>query len=73
MATKPFTPDETREFNNLTHNFAVMARFKATTTHKIAKALLLRGWFFCNGEGRDIKAKSVGCGIYEVWSVPKKF
>lgn len=40
--------------------------FKTRTTHAVAKALLLRGWYMYNGAGCMPVAKSVGCGVYEV-------
>ena len=40
--------------------------FKTRTTHAIAKALLLKGWYFWNGQKCTPIAKSVGCGVYEV-------
>ena len=41
--------------------------FKTWTTQKVAKALLLRGWYLMNGKGCNPVAKSVGCGVYDVW------
>lgn len=41
--------------------------FKTRTAHAVAKALLLHGWYLYNGLGLTPYAKSVGCGVYEVW------
>ena len=50
---------------------AVLAtRFKGDKTrvvHQVAKALLLHGWYMYNGRGCTPIAKSVGCGVYDVW------
>jgi hypothetical protein len=39
---------------------------------KIAKALLLSSPVFWNGVRISINAKSVGCGVYEVWGEQEK-
>ena len=41
--------------------------FKTTTTRAVAKALLLGGWFFSGGYCCYPCAKSIGCGVYEVF------
>lgn len=46
--------------------------FKTRTTQKIAKALLLKGWYLMNGKGCNPIAKSVGCGVYDVWLEDEK-
>lgn len=40
------------------------------TTSAVAKILLLKELVFSHGEGFTFRAKSVGCGIYEVWVEP---
>jgi len=40
---------------------------KRTTVYKIAKQVLLDGWFTRNGRFIQPKAKSIGCGVYEIW------
>ena len=42
---------------------------KVQTVRKIAKEILLRGWFTYNGRFCDPKVKHIGCGVYEVWAV----
>ena len=41
---------------------------KFTTVHKVAKQILLDGWFTYDGRFIQPKAKSIGCGVYEVWA-----
>ena len=36
--------------------------------HRVAKRLLLLGKFFSHGRMLEYSAKSVGCGVCEVWA-----
>lgn len=49
------------------HLGSVSWGFKVRTTRKIAQKILLDDWFTYNGKFCSPKAKSVGCGVYEVW------
>lgn len=42
--------------------------YRTTCESKVAKALLLSGFFLYNGRGHKPRAKSLGCGVYEVWA-----
>ena len=41
--------------------------FKTTVETKVAKALMLQGPIFCRGELCNVRAKSLGCGVQEVF------
>lgn len=40
---------------------------RCRTTVKVARALLLSSPYLWNGRSLNVKSKSVGCGVYEVW------
>lgn len=65
---KTLSTNETEELDRISHNLAAMAGSKTTTTRPVAKALLLRGWYFCQGEAREPIARHVGLGVYEISS-----
>ncbi len=48
------------------HLGSVFQGYKYRTTRKIAREVLLYGNYFYNGRLLAPRAKSVGCGIYEV-------
>lgn len=63
----------TNEAYRITSNLCSASWYKSgPIERKLAKEILSQGWPFCNGEIRDVKAKSVGLGLYEVYTVKRK-
>jgi hypothetical protein len=54
------------EVNRHLGNLASMKGWTITCDSKTAKKLVSHSTVFCMGELRDIRAKSMGCGIYQV-------
>ena len=48
------------------HLGSVYAGATSRTTQKVAKQILLEGWYFYNGRMCVPKAKSAGCGVWEI-------
>jgi hypothetical protein len=55
-------------------NFNVNPSAKQTITSKEWKNFLLNHdrFVFCNGDLRELKAKNLGAGVVEIYSVPMK-
>lgn len=51
-------------------NLASMPAYNTTTDKATAKSLLESESVFCNGDLRRIRVKSLGLGVYKVWSEP---
>lgn len=56
-------------------NLSVQPNAKQVMTTKTWKQFLLNfdRFIFCNGEMRELKAKSLGAGVVEIYSVSMKF
>ena len=65
-------PDQPQ--NHLPQSFYTMLSARTTMTIKKLRETLLAtdGWFLAMGQGRSIRSKRIGPGVYEVWSEEKK-
>lgn len=61
---------DAQELQRILYNLAVMPAFNTTTNKAVAKEILSRGWFICQGYMRKPKAKHIGLGVYEISSTP---
>ena len=52
-------------------NLSSMKGWTITCDRKMAKEILSHSTVFCLGELRDIVAKSMGCGVYKVFTKPQ--
>ena len=56
------------EVERITYNLGNMPQYTTRVSNRLAKRLLLKDVCIINGRFFRVKAKSVGCGIYEVSS-----
>ena len=54
------------EKNRIINNFASNSSIKCRAVTKVTKAILLNGPYLLNGRYFDVKAKSLGAGVYEL-------
>lgn len=59
----------------ISQNLSVYPDAKQTMSTKEWKSFLLNydRHIFCNGDMRELKAKNLGFGVVEIYSVPMKF
>jgi hypothetical protein len=55
--------------SDIIYNLGAMPNWKTRVTKKVAKELLMQGFYLINGRGFSIVAKHVGLGVYELSSV----
>ena len=55
-----------REKDRIIEAFALNPRSKHRAITKVTKLILLNGPYFLNGEFWEIKARSLGAGVYEL-------
>ncbi len=68
MKTPTLTTEDSTEVTRWLHNLSVNPGWNGTTNKAVARALLETEWVFCNGDIRDIRVKSLGLGVYKVWT-----
>ncbi len=54
------------EKNRIINNFASNSSTKCRAVTKVTKTILLNGPYLLNGISYDVKAKSLGAGVYEL-------
>jgi len=55
--------------SDIIYNLGAMPNYKTRVTKKVAKELLMQSFYLINGRGFSIKAKHIGCGVYELSSI----
>ena len=66
------TAEETIEVERISNFLASSPNGYSNTTRKVAKAILLRGNYFCRGDMMIPKIKQLGIGIYKVYGEEMK-
>jgi len=61
-----------KEKERIINLFAAMPYSKHRAITKVAKVILLNGPYLLNGEMWEVKAKSLGAGVYELSVEPQK-
>ena len=56
------------EAKRILESFAANPELKHRATIKVARSLILNGPYVMQGRYRDIKSKSLGAGVYELYT-----
>ncbi len=66
-ALDTLSPADQAEYEHVKNTLSDRSRgYTVRTTRKVAKAILLDGWWTWNGQFNDPIVKHIGLGVYEV-------